>query len=346
MPLKLAIDSRKGGSDPISEIYDGLLADDMAAVHRELEAAMIPQARYLTDAEIGIYRRGKKLRPMLMVLSARMLAGADAPPSPRVVKGAASLEMLHVATLIHDDVIDRSMVRRGMPSVNAARGAETAIIIGDMQFVQALRGFIDTITVPDDMELVRLVLDTAFRICCGELDELQTDPRWDFSVLRSRYLATIERKTSVLFGLACEAGLSLAGGRRSDCRRIGTFGRRLGDAFQIMDDVFDFLQDERQSGKPVGMDLTSRRVSLPLIYAMEELGPNHAVTRFMRGGACDPAELAEAIEAVKSSNAIQRAYADARAKALEALSYLQPFPDNRYQRALQRLTHHVVDRGY
>jgi heptaprenyl diphosphate synthase len=333
-------------ADPVQRAHDGLLAEDLARFRAALEQALVPQAPYLTPAEYDIYRRGKKLRPMLMMLCARMLAGPVPPLPDKVVKGAVSLEMLHVATLVHDDIIDGALTRRGLPSVSAARGMETAILVGDMQFVQAIRGFVDAITVQEDMALVRLVLDTAFRICCGELDELQTDPAWDARRLHARYLRTIERKTAVLFGLACEAGVTLAGGRHGDARRAGVFGRRLGTAFQMMDDLFDFVHDERTSGKPAGMDLARRRVSLPLILAMEELGPRHPVSRIMRGAGFTAEELAECIHAVRHSGAFQRAYAEARARALEALGFLAPFPDNRYRRALEQITLFVVDRGF
>jgi heptaprenyl diphosphate synthase len=252
--------------------------------------------------------------------------------------------MLHVATLIHDDIVDDSLVRRGLRSVNAARGTGTAIIVGDLQFVQAIRGFIDTIDTQQDMGLVKLVLDTAFRICCGELDELQTNPAWDCTELQKRYLETIERKTAVLFGLACESGVSLVQGRTSAARRAGFYGRRVGRAFQMMDDLFDFVHEEKQAGKSPGMDLSRRRVSLPLIYAMEELGPAHLVSRIMHGTDYSPEELRAGIAAVARSAGFARAYAEARDQALDALEYLRPFPHNRYRRALEEIALSVVDR--
>ncbi|MFG2978500.1 polyprenyl synthetase family protein [Streptomyces sp. NPDC048331] len=333
--------------DVCDRIWSGLLADDRPRYEEILEAALAPQRPYLTETEYGLYRRGKRLRPAVLLLAARMVHG-DGPLPHKVLQGAVSLEMLHVATLIHDDVVDASALRRGMPSVNATRGAETAVLVGDLQFVAAIRGFADSIDRDSDMALVKLVLDTAFEICCGELDELVVDPCWDPAVLADRYWRTAERKTASLFGLAAESGVALAGGRTSDARRAGFYGRRLGRAFQVMDDLFDLAQDPAVSGKPYGADLLRSRASLPLIHAMAELGAEHTVSRVLRGervGAeLGEDELDRAAAEVRASGGYARAYADAREQALDAIEYLRPFPANRYRHALEELALQVVDR--
>jgi heptaprenyl diphosphate synthase len=332
------------GADVLQRLAAGDLAEDLGRFDERLEATLDPQRPYLTAAEYQLYRLGKRIRPVLLLLCARMAHGREEPLPAKAISGAVSLEMLHVATLIHDDIVDDALTRRGLRSVNAARGVETAIVVGDLQFVQAIRGFVDAIETQRDMGLVRLVLDTAFRICCGELDELQTDPRADCAALRARYMETIERKTAVLFGLACEAGLALVGAHTSDARRAGFYGRRVGRAFQIMDDLLDFVQGEGPAGKARGMDLARRRLSLPLIYAMEELGPDHPVSRFVRGGEA-LGDLGEAVGAVTATAGFRRAYAEARGQALDALEYLRPFPSNRYRRALEEIAMFVVDRA-
>ena len=164
---------------------------------------------------------------MMLMLSARMIHGDGELPE-KVVMAAVSLEMLHVATLIHDDIIDGALMRRGLRSVNATRGSNAAILVGNLQFLQGIRSFVDAIDTESEMGLVKLVLDTAFRICCGELDELETDPNWEPHKLKEHYYQVIERKTAILFGLACETGVALAQGRSSDSRRAGYYGRRMG----------------------------------------------------------------------------------------------------------------------
>jgi heptaprenyl diphosphate synthase len=337
-------DSRPRGGDPLDRIRDTLMAEDLERFYALLKLTLEPQRAYLTRTEYDLYAHGKKLRPLMLLLSARMMHGIAEPLSHKPIQGAVSLEMLHVATLIHDDIVDGALTRRGLQSVNAARGTGTSVIVGDLQFVQAIRGFVEAIDTQSDMALVKLVLDTAFKICCGELDELQTDPSWAPDVLRRRYLETIDRKTSVLFGLACEAGVSLVASHTSDARRAGFYGRRVGKAFQIMDDLFDFTQSAETSGKAVGMDLSARRLSLPLIYAMEELGGDHVVSRMMRGEPASARDLRRGVAAVKATHGFARAYAEAREAALEAVEFLRPFPRNRYRGALEEIALHVVDR--
>ncbi|MFD0268012.1 polyprenyl synthetase family protein [Streptomyces sp. NPDC127106] len=333
--------------DVLDRIWSDLLAGDRPRYERILETALAPQQPYLTETEYGMYRRGKRLRPAVMLLAARMVHG-EGPLPAKALQGAVSLEMLHVATLVHDDVVDGSALRRGAPSVNAVRGTETAVLVGDLQFVAAIRGFVGSIDRDSDMALVKLVLDTAFEICCGELDELTVDPCWDPQVLADRYWRTAERKTASLFGLAAESGVALADGRTSEARRAGFYGRRLGRAFQVMDDLFDLAQDPAVSGKPYGIDLLRSRASLPLIYAMGELGADHTVSRVLRGeqdgSELGAAELDRAAAEVRASSGYARAYADAREQALDAIEYLRPFPADRYRRALEELALQVVDR--
>ncbi|HKF49964.1 MAG TPA: polyprenyl synthetase family protein [Terracidiphilus sp.] len=329
----------------VERIFDDLLSDDMARFECKLDEALAPQKKYLAEEELEIYRRGKKLRPAMLLLSARMIHGA-APVPDKVIMAATSLEMLHVATMIHDDIIDDALVRRGLTSVNARRGTNAAILLGDMQFVQAIRTFVDAIEFKTEMELVKLVLDTAFRICAGELDELQTNPMLETAVLRERYFEVIERKTAIMFGLACETGMSLVQGRTSDARRIGFYGRRVGRAFQVVDDLLDLLQDESDSGKHRGMDIEQRRMTLPIIYAMEALGPDHLLTRAMRGAHLRAAEIDKCLNAIGRTNATERAYADARHQAIDSLTYLEPFPESVYREALREIAMFTVNRGF
>jgi heptaprenyl diphosphate synthase len=334
----------RASRDPVTAAREELLGEDLCLFYETLFETLKAQKDYLTDTEYNMYRQGKKIRPVLLLLTSRMLHGIEEPLPYKAIQGAVSLEMLHVATLIHDDIVDNALVRRGMPSVNAQRGAGVSVIVGDLQFVQAIRGFVDTIDAQHDLALIKLVLDTAFKICCGELDELQTDPSLDTAALTEQYMRTADRKTAVLFGLACESGASLVASHTSDARRAGFFGRRLGMAFQIMDDLLDFAQTDETAGKAKGTDLVQRRLSLPIIYAMDELGPDHMVSRIMAGYEADRAEIADCISAIQASSSFYRAYAEARQAALEAIEFLRPFPDNRFRHALQEIAMHVVDR--
>lgn len=332
-------------SGPIGAAVE-LIAADMDRYYLTLARALEPQLPYLTETEIAIYQRGKKVRPIMLLLSARMVAGPEKDLPQKVINSAVATEMLHVATLIHDDIIDHAPLRRGLPSVNENRGQDMAILVGDLQFVQAIRTFTDSIDVQSDLRLVNMVLNTAFKICCGEIDELQTDPNWDFPTLKSSYFQTIERKTALLFGLACECGVALGGGRTRDARSVGFFGRRIGRAFQIIDDVFDIAKSVKDSGKLPGTDVARRRLTLPIIYAMHELGNEHLVTQIMQGKTYTEEELKQALKAVRRSKGFETSLLDARKEIIDSLNYLDPFPASPYRQALTDIAYYIVNRRY
>ncbi len=330
-----------------------LLGSDFERFEGTLSTMLERQQGYLTATERHLYRAGKRFRPILLLLSARAAcasqAGETEPPLPdSAIKAAVSLEMLHVATLIHDDIIDRAPLRRSLPSVSAVRGDHLALLIGDLQFVEAIRGFAESVRAPEDMRLVQLVVDVGSRICRGEIDEILSDAHGPTEALRRRYLTTIDRKTAVLFGLACEAGAALAHGHTRDIYMLSQFGRRVGRAFQVMDDLFDLLQDERASGKAQSTDLARRRLSLPIIYALDELPIDHLVRRILQDAACrpTPADLQRATTAIVASGGFLRAYQDARRWILDAVRVLDTLPPSSAREALHALAFYVVDRGF
>lgn len=327
---------------PLTAAYS-LLADDMTRFEATLQQALAPQQPYLSDTEYELYRRGKKLRPILLLLAARLTAPAGAVLPDKVIRAAVSLEMLHVATLIHDDIVDNAPTRRGLKTVYSARGTDMAILVGDLQFVQAIRCFAGGIDTQRDMQLVQLVLDTGFQICCGEIDEMTTDPNWSPEVLERRYYRTVDRKTAVLFGLACEAGLSLMGGGTRATYAISRFGRRLGRAFQIMDDLIDLMVSETTSGKRPGADIRQRRFSLPIIYALSELEKDHKLHHIMRGGDYSEQDVADAVRDVILSKGFFRAYSAAKEAMMEGMAHLQQFPDNIYRQTLENIATYIVD---
>ncbi|WP_338849086.1 polyprenyl synthetase family protein [Massilia sp. W12] len=337
---------QEGGEDALSAIVRDLMAQEMAGFALELESALAPQQGYLTQAEMDLYQGGKKVRPLLLLLSARLFQPQQALPR-KVLRASASLEMLHVATLIHDDIVDHASLRRGQSSVNAARGTEMAILIGDMQFLQAVRCFTDAIETERDMQLVRWVLDTAFEICKGEIDEMTTRPQASPQALHARYLSTIDRKTAVLFSLACESGAALMQAGKSDVRRLGEYGRRLGRAFQMMDDLLDVAHSDSAAGKRKGQDLQQKRLTLPLIHAMQLWGDAHPMVRYLRSEeAADETQIAQWVEQIRHSEAFLQSYAEARNTALQARDALQGLPQGPHLQAMRALCMQVVERTF
>ena len=334
------------GKNFLDHVVEEILADDFQRFYEELDEALQPQQEYLTDLELNMYKKGKKIRPVIMFLAAR-LHSLDRQLEQKSIKGAVSLEMLHTATLVHDDIVDDALTRRGMPSITAHRGTKTALLVGDLQFVQALRSFVDAVETDNDMPLVKMVLDTAFDICCGELDEMKI---YDTATTEERlkgYYRTIHRKTAVLFGLACEAGLALAGAHTHEARRGGFFGRSFGRAFQIMDDILDIIQSSQEAGKQLGIDFSQKRWTLPIIYAVDVLPSEHLICKWMLGNhTLTPREAQKCLSDLNSGPWIDKAYAEARGSALEALSYLEIFNPSLYRDILEQLTLFIIDRPY
>jgi heptaprenyl diphosphate synthase len=327
----------------------GLLGEELAAFERTLGAALAAQGEYLTEVEMRLYAGGKRLRPRVLMLSARAVQdeGARGRPLPdKAVRAATSLEMLHVASLVHDDIVDRAEDRRGAPSVSAARGRDVALVVGDLQFVQALRCFADAVETERDMQLVRMVLAVGYRICCGQLDEMAVERDAPTAELRASYMRTADRKTAILFALACECGAALGGGGHGAALMLGRYGRALGRSFQIMDDLRDLVEPAERAGKPRAADLAQGRLSLPLILAGDGLPPDGPARAALRGERLAPAAALAAAAEVAAGEGFTGAYAEARRQALRALAALRELPPSDYTAALRELALEVVDRGF
>ena len=200
---------------------------------------------------------GKQIRPLLVLLSARMVGKVD----EKVINVALALEMLHTATLVHDDVVDESDRRRGLPSVNALLSSQVAVLTGDYILSKAL----ECAALTEDVRVVRYIAQLGQALADGELLQLNNK---DSDVLsESAYFDIISRKTASLFSVCARLGALAAGGSEADAERLGQFGKLVGICFQIRDDVFDYGTAE--VGKPVGNDMKEGKLTLPAIYAVK-----------------------------------------------------------------------------
>jgi heptaprenyl diphosphate synthase len=329
------------------QISRELLADDLAAFETRLSAVLKQQESYLSDTELELYRRGKRLRPILLMLGARMCGHPDGEPfSDRIVCAAVSVEMTHVGSLIHDDIVDMASLRRGLPTVNAARGNELALLIGDLQLIDSLRVFSRHINDTRDLRLMRDYLDAGFSVCKGQIDEILSEPTWEEESMLRRYFRTIDRKTGQLIAFSCEGGARLVTQDYGSIASLARFGRLLGRAFQIVDDVLDVLQSTPDAGKALLTDLAQRRLTLPIIYALRGLPPEHPLQRHVRGAPCTAAETAEAGRALRRSPGVVQAYSEARDLVFAALRVLHRFQPGPYRDALEALATESVDRDF
>lgn len=207
--------------------------------------------------------RSKRFRPTLLLLTAKH----DAPTPQEAVLCAACVEMIHTATLLHDDFIDEAPTRRGLPSVNQAWGPATALVMGDYLYSKAL----DCLSRAGLHEALRLLAATTLKMSQAEMMQIET--RHDLALTEERYLDIILRKTASLIESACAIGAGFNPAAERHVEAYGEFGRMIGFVFQITDDIFDYLGDERRLGKPTGQDWEEGRITLPLIAAYRQAPP-------------------------------------------------------------------------
>lgn len=301
----------------------------------EVERALADIARtddpvLATFLPLALSGGGKRLRPALALLSGRI--GQPAPD--RLQHMAVGVELLHTASLVHDDVVDASPRRRGDPTLSAQVGNAVAVLVGDYLFAQSAARCVAT----GDVRVIGLFAETLGSMCRGQLDEASRPAEAHLSLTRDAYLRTIWDKTASLFVLACQGGALL--GRLADdaVQALRAYGEDLGLAFQVVDDVLDFVGDERLLGKPVGSDLRQGTITLPVIYLREEMRDGQFKAAFERY------DVDRLVRLVQESSAIERCYREARRLADRARDHLLAVPATPVRDALEEVTRFVVER--
>jgi octaprenyl-diphosphate synthase len=239
------------------------VADDLEVVEERLLAWADGEMKIVAEELARVVSAGgKRIRPACVLLAAHLGAGESVPD--RAFDLAAAVEVVHTASLIHDDIVDGSSLRRGEPTLHARRSVELALLIGDLLYSKVLR----RLSEEESGQSFRLVADTVSRMVSGELAE--TLHRNDTTVQEDDYLETVRNKTAALFACAAQLG-AIAGGLSAEaCAHLRDYGERIGMAFQIVDDVLDVCEEERELGKPVGADIGEGKVTLPLIHAIAQ----------------------------------------------------------------------------
>lgn len=208
--------------------------------------------------------RGKRLRPTLLFLSGKLFGEIDS----RHVDAAAGIELIHTATLVHDDIIDEAQIRRKKPSLNKAYGQELAVMTGDLILSHAMNLLVHLPT----PRAARIVTGVAKRVCEGEI--LQTFKRFHLGISEEEYFEVIEKKTATLFDASCRLGAELSGAAEEEAALLGEFGLGVGLAFQIVDDCLDIVGDENELGKSLGTDMKKGKLTLPFIRLLARLPKN------------------------------------------------------------------------
>jgi len=278
---------------------------------------------------------GKRIRPALVLLTARI----GAYDLDRLTPAAMAAELTHAATLVHDDVIDRATVRRGRPTVAARLGDEPAIVVGDFYFAKAYEQAANT----QSPEVVTILAGAVMKICAGEVR--QQAIRHLYETTTDEYMQRIEAKTATLLAACCEIGALLGGLDPGTRAHLSDYGRLLGLAFQIADDVLDYTGTEDEVGKPIGHDVFEGFATLPLMLAMEEGTVASRLSALLRSGrelSEDEAEQVVAI--VRSSRGPQRAIERARSLGADAQRELVTIDGGEAVKTLSALAAYVVTR--
>ena len=320
-----------------------IIRDDLAQVEDVLRRATMLDFPLLGSVLAPIIQSGgKRLRPALVILSARLGTYDQA----KILPVSASVEVLHTATLVHDDLVDSSLLRRGMPTLNARLDSRVVVLVGDYLFAKSA----ELAAEPQNTEINTIFARTLDVICRGELSQLFGSPGWRLTY--DEYLQKIYSKTASLFVAATEAGAILSGAAPQQRQALSDYGRYLGIAFQIADDILDFVGSEQELGKPVGSDLRQGTVTLPIIRFLEQHPVPNPVRDYLEQGRKSANQqiskaqegLQRALEAVRSSTAIDQAYSEAHAFAQQAQETLTIFPDGPYRQTLLTLADYVVQR--
>jgi geranylgeranyl pyrophosphate synthase len=276
---------------------------------------------------------GKCIRPALVILVGRLFSTQAA----SFQKLAAAVEVLHTATLIHDDLIDGAVLRRGRETLHASWPNGVAVLVGDALLAQTAA----LVAALDRPQILGVFAAALRAMSAGEIEQLLSVGKARYS--REGYYRRIEAKTAALCAAATEMASVLAGAGEARTAALRRFGRELGVAFQIADDVLDFTGDEAQLGKPVGSDLRQGLVTLPTICHLERTGSDAAVEAVLAGQQ-DEARVQAAIEAIRASGAVDAALEEARSHARQAREALAGVPNNDSRRTLLALADYVVER--
>jgi heptaprenyl diphosphate synthase len=314
----------------------GPVAADLSTVEARLRADIEADPDVVAAPMADLFEAGgKRIRPALVLLTAR----CGRYDLDSLIPAAMAVELTHAATLVHDDVIDRSAVRRGRPTVAARLGDEAAIVIGDFYFAKAYEQAAST----DSPEVVEILARTVMDICAGEVRQQAIRYRYNTGV--DEYMRRIEAKTATLLAACCKIGAMLGGLTREEQMSMSAYGRQLGLAFQIADDVLDYTGTEPEIGKPSGHDIAEGFATLPLMLAMND----PSVSKQLRERLIDKRKLdtggaLEIVTMVRQSSGPDEALERARDHASAARAELKMIGSQEVSNVLAALADYVVSR--
>ena len=283
-----------------------------------------------------VNRKGKQMRPMFVFLTAKMLGNGEV--NDRTYRGASVIELIHTASLVHDDVVDDSNQRRGFFSLNALWKNKIAVLVGDFLFSKGLLLSIDN----GDTDLLQIISVAVREISEGEL--LQIEKARKLDITEDLYYEIIRQKTATLIAACCAIGARAVHASEAEVKRMHKFGELIGQAFQIKDDLFDY--GTAAIGKPTGIDIKEQKMTLPLIYVLNNASKKDKnwLINSIKNHNKDKKRVKEVIQFVKDNRGLDYAVAKMKEFQQEALSLLNTYPESTYKASLELMVNYVIER--
>lgn len=312
------------------------IASEMEEFERKFRASMKTKVLLLDKImNYIVKRKGKQMRPMFVFLS----AGATGTITEATYRGASLIELLHTATLVHDDVVDNADYRRGFFSVNALWKNKIAVLVGDFLLSRGLLLSVEY----KDFSLLSIVTNAVREMSEGEL--LQMEKSRQLNITEEVYFQIIRQKTASLIASCCSVGARSSGATDEMVETMRLFGEKIGMAFQIKDDLFDYGEEE--VGKPLGIDIKEKKMTLPLIHALSKTSwlERRRIMGIVRNESNKPKKVKEVIEFVRNSGGIEYAQAVMNRYHTDAIELVKDLPDSTYKRSLIQLVQFTIERN-
>ncbi len=321
---------------PIELIKQPIL-DEMELFESKFRESMVSKVPLLNRITQYIVRRkGKQMRPMFVFLVAKMVSGGKF--EERTYRGASIIELIHTATLVHDDVVDDSNRRRGFFSINALWKNKIAVLVGDFLLSKGLLLSIDN----DDFDILKLISVAVREMSEGEL--LQIEKARSLDITEEVYFEIIRQKTATLIAACCGIGAASVGSSKEEIEKMRLFGELIGIAFQIKDDLFDYTEDK--IGKPTGIDIKEQKMTLPLIYTLNTCNAEdrkwliNSVKKYNK----DKKRVKEVIAFVKQQGGMEYTISKMKEYHQKAIDILETYPNSPYKNSLLTMVNYVIER--
>ena len=313
------------------------ITKDLKKVEKELTSFLLVEEPILSQTCVySLQAGGKRMRPGFILLAGKFFEYEF----EKLLPVAMAIELIHMATLVHDDVVDASLTRRGRPTVAVTWGNTVSIATGDFLMAKSL----ELISKIDNPEVSKMLANVSVEMCQGEIQQIKCsyDVKQDFK----QYYYRIRRKTALLIGLSCKLGAMVSNASKRNVWIIGTYGYCLGIAFQIVDDILDITADPKVLGKPVGGDIRQGIMTLPMISAIKNLENPERLKEILSQEEKSDQEVAEAIELIKISGGIEESRTMVSRYIKKSIKYLDELPEVPTKNALYELANFVGERSY